>query len=201
MAPEHDPLTKQRAVNQDPVDHPNISTPGRIPAADLAADRVYAETCLNIRATDDISFKLMGIVPLLSGTAILTLFLKEQIPPAHGRLVVALSLFAALITLGLFRWELRNIQTCSWQRRRAEALECLAATAIPKQPKPPRGIGKTEAEKWIYSVTVMAWLSVPVLMPSPIFGGLSFWLYAAAALVIAVSTVLSAFESCKAGGR
>jgi len=31
----------------------------------LLAEHVYRETCSNIRATDDISFKLMGVVPLL----------------------------------------------------------------------------------------------------------------------------------------
>jgi hypothetical protein len=36
----------------------------------LTTERVYAETCANIRATDDISFKLLGIVPLLSGATL-----------------------------------------------------------------------------------------------------------------------------------
>jgi len=84
----------------------------------LSADSVYRETCFNIRATDDISFKLMGTVPLLSGAAILTVFLKGPIQPGSGPVVVALSMFAAFVTLGLFRWELRNVQTCSWHRRR-----------------------------------------------------------------------------------
>src|SRR5262245_27626080 len=123
---------------------------------DLPIERVYAETCTNIRATDDISFKLMGSVPLLSGAGILTLFFKETIQPANGRLVVALSLFAALVTLCLFRWELRNIQTCSWLKRRAEGFEVIIARAILEQPEPPRGIGKTEAAKSIYSVTILA---------------------------------------------
>ena len=79
----------------------------------LTPERV-AETCTNICATDEISFKLLGIV--LSGATLLTFFLKEQVAAGKVSLVITLSLFAALITL-------RNIQTCSWLRRRAEALE------------------------------------------------------------------------------
>ena len=45
-----------------------------------------------------------------------TFFLKEQVAAEKVSLAITLSLFAALITL-------RNIQTCSWLTRRAEALE------------------------------------------------------------------------------
>ena len=82
----------------------------------LSAERIYADTCNSIRTTDEISFKLMGFVPLVTGATILTFFLKKPIPPENTELVVALALVAALITLGLFRWELRNIQNCSWLR-------------------------------------------------------------------------------------
>ena len=89
----------------------------------VSLDRFYEEIRTSIRATDDISFKLMGLVPLVSGAGLLTLLLKEPIPSAKAPLVVALALFAASITLGLLRWELRNIQTCRWLRERAEKLE------------------------------------------------------------------------------
>ena len=160
----------------------------------LLAEHVYRETCSNIRATDDISFKLMGVVPLLSGATFLTFFLKEDVSSKAGPAIVMLSLFAALITLGLFRWELRNIQTCSWLRRRAETLEGVIVTAaqIPKQPLPPRGIGKTEAEKWIYSVTIVAWLSMPFIIFQLTLQ--PWWLlgtYIVAAVLILVLTVIS----------
>jgi hypothetical protein len=80
-----------------------------------SVERVYAETCTNIRATDDVSFKLLGVVPLLSAAAMLAIFLKDfSFSAEKAPLVVFLSIFAALITLGIFRWELRNIQSCSW---------------------------------------------------------------------------------------
>ncbi len=167
--------------------------------ASLSVDRLYAETCTNIRATDEISFKLMGFVPLVSGAALLTLFLKEKIPSEKAPLVVALALFAALITLGLFRWELRNIQTCSCLRRRAEALEeaLVKTSGAPGQPKPPLRIGKTEAEKSIYSITILAWLIMPVTLIG--FDKLSWLLpvYVAVAVLIAILTALSALGSVR----
>jgi YgiT-type zinc finger domain-containing protein len=160
----------------------------------LSVERFYTETNNNIRATDDISFKLIGIVPLVSGATLLTFFLKESIAPNRAPLVVALALFAALITLGLFRWELRNIQNCSWLKRRVEVIEdeVVTTSGALKQPEAPHKIGKTEAEKGIYSVTILAWLSIPYLV-SP-FDRLSLLLvvYVAAAVLIATLTVLSA---------
>ncbi len=37
----------------------------------LSVKRYYGELCSNIRATDDISFKLLGFVPLISGVGII----------------------------------------------------------------------------------------------------------------------------------
>jgi hypothetical protein len=39
----------------------------------VPAEKRYAEICSNIRATDEISFKLLGLVPLVSGTGIVVL--------------------------------------------------------------------------------------------------------------------------------
>jgi hypothetical protein len=164
----------------------------------LSAEDVYRETCSNIRATDDISFKLMGIVPLLSGATFLTFFLKGEAFAKAGPVVVALSLFAALVTLGLFRWELRNIQTCSWLIQRAKGLEKIVATEaqLPEKPKAPQGIGKTEAEQWIYAVTIIAWLCVPFLVVD--FALLSWWVlipYIVLAILILILTLLSAMTA------
>jgi len=176
----------------------------------LSAEHVYSETCSSIRATDDISFKLMGIVPLLSGATLLTFFLKGELAADKAGVVVALSLFAALVTLGLFRWELRNIQTCSWLRERAEALERVVITAagVTRQPSPPLifeftwiplgvRIGKTEAEKWIYSITILAWLCTPTVVSK--FETQSWWLpiYISSAVLIALVTAFSALVSVR----
>jgi hypothetical protein len=76
---------------------------------DVKPQQVYTETCTSIRYTDEISFKLIGFVPLLSG-GVLT-FLGSQKPPSiESTGALSLALFAGATTLALFRWELRNIQ-------------------------------------------------------------------------------------------
>jgi hypothetical protein len=169
---------------------------GGIANHQVEAERIYAESWASIRATDDISFKLMGAVPLLSGASLLTLFLKERITADRAPLAVLLSLFAAVITLGLFRWELRNIQTCSWMRRRVEALEHAVVTAaeIPRQPTPPQLVGKTEAEKAIYSLTIMAWLVMPAVAMDLAARPRLFGLHLVVAMIVGLLTLLSALQ-------
>jgi len=77
----------------------------------------YKEICTNIRATDDISFNILRAVPVVSalGSGALT-FLQSPDQPSNqpACAVAALALLGALVTVGLFRWELRNIQKCKW---------------------------------------------------------------------------------------
>ena len=131
----------------------------------LDETKLYERLCADIRATDEISFKLLGLVPLVSGTALITVVLGD--PPLDESLVVVLALFAAAITFGVFRWELRNLQTCRWLIRCAEYIEEEALgrqdspNRLPLQPKPPQGLSKRHAEKWIYAVTIATWLGLP----------------------------------------
>jgi len=74
-----------------------------------AAEKRYEQICASIRTTDEISFKLLGLVPLLAGAAI-GVILGGKL--AESPFVVFTSLFGAVVTVGLFGWELRNIQIC-----------------------------------------------------------------------------------------
>jgi hypothetical protein len=152
-------------------------------------DSVYQQIQQNIRTTDDISFKLMSFVPLISGGGI-SLLAKNDI---SWGVKCFISAFAAIIVFGIFRWELRNIQSCNWQRARAEEM---GDARLPDAPElrsarrrvlipivhflgtthtgpvdsetekkktgrgPPR-IGKTQAEIIIYLVVILAWLLLP----------------------------------------
>ena len=141
-----------------------------IDASGLGTDKLYEQINANIRATDEISFKLLGLVPLVSGAALGTLVLKDasgigtRLSPA---LVTLFALFAAAVTLGLFRWELRNVQECSHLLGFARALaraslgNCGVTDAQQARPTRPQRIGKTEAEKIIYGATILAWLALP----------------------------------------
>ena len=161
---------------------------------DLSVNTLYLEICKRIEQTDEISFKLMGLVPLVSGVAFLGLSLDNDIAPRQATAIAMVSLFSALTTLGLFRWELRNIQTCKWLRERAKSIEARYAkrSKLPKQPNPPLCLGKTEAEKAIYAVTITAWLLIPAFLLDAL-DGLGAWRVAFQAVgwTIVVLTVIS----------
>jgi hypothetical protein len=136
----------------------------------VTAANVYEQTCQSIRETDDISFKLIGLIPVLSGGSILALFGIKIERSVSDPVILSLAIFAGLTTLALFRWELRNIQTCNWLRARAQQLEesVLIAPRLREMPDSPSwfggesGFGKTEAAKFAYFITVVAWLGFPV---------------------------------------
>jgi hypothetical protein len=75
-------------------------------------------------------------------------------------------LFSAGVTLGIFRWELRNSQNCKWLIRYADCLEQHALNAHQvgaihhTLPATPQNIGKTQGEKVIYGTTILAWLGL-----------------------------------------
>lgn len=150
---------------------------GTIDAQLLALYRLLVE---NIKVTDDVSFKLLGTVPLFSGIGSGALSLLEKSGHAVNEVtVIALSLAGAVITIGLFKWELRNIQKCSWFISRAANLErrifpngeaCQFGGLSPKEhlaaadirsiknaPLSKRPWGKTQAEKLIYTAAIAAW--------------------------------------------
>lgn len=87
---------------------------------------IYKEICANIRVTDEISFRLLAAVPLASTVLSGGLLLVEGTKPV-GNLtpvgVVFLSLLGAMVTMGLFRWELRNVRWCRWLISRAADFE------------------------------------------------------------------------------
>lgn len=134
-------------------------------------EKVYEQICENIRFTDEISFKLLGLVPLISGASIIAAVIKGDAQVSPGLFIF--SIFGALLTLGIFRWELRNISTCKKLIRCAEVIEDSNSTVqvnarqfSVKLDSPglfgdKLRIGKTEAEKFVYFVTVVAWLFLP----------------------------------------
>ena len=63
--------------------------------ASLAAEKIYAEICGGIRETDNSSFRLLSLVPLVSGTALIGLVLQKQSLPA-GLVLLLAYLFTSL---------------------------------------------------------------------------------------------------------
>jgi hypothetical protein len=159
-------------------------------AAEASVAALYRDLVENIKVTDDISFKLLGAVPLVSGIGSGALSLLEARGALNNLAVVTLSLVGCVLTIGLFRWELRNIQKCNWFISRAARLEKLMfpggeaqqfkgvaskahleaeemkdiATTPLWGPGPLwEGWGKTQSEKLIYGAAIAAWL-VPIVV-------------------------------------
>jgi hypothetical protein len=130
--------------------------------------KMYEVLQASIKETDEISFKLLGLVPLVNGAALLTAVLG--IGSSQAQAIVVLSLFGAVVTLGLFWWELRNIRYCLWYIALAEPFEAAVLAQVGvrdelrKRPSAPGGIGKRRAEKLIYSTVIFSWLVLPVML-------------------------------------
>jgi hypothetical protein len=72
----------------------------------------YDQLCYSYRAIDDFRAKLLGFLPLATGTGI---FLLIPDNPGDGRwktYLVPIGVFGALITLGLFFYEIYGIKKC-----------------------------------------------------------------------------------------
>lgn len=134
----------------------------------------YERILDDINVTDQISFRLLEFVPLVSGSGILGSGLAAILIENSAAIpaVVFVSLFGALVTFGFFRWELRNIQTCRWLQERAAAMEReifgLEKAHFAGRADAPRFLGrrfgKTEAERIVYTTTIAAWLVLPVVV-------------------------------------
>lgn len=145
-----------------------------VDAADLNA--MYREICNDIRATDEISLKLLAAVPLATGVGI-ALLVRSGATVVSGGARVLLSVFAALVTFAIYRWERKNIATCSHFRRWAEVVEHdyfrlphiaqlqSAPSALPHGPvtAPPKSFGrvwgKTDAVRLLYWTAILGWLA------------------------------------------
>jgi hypothetical protein len=135
---------------------------------------IYAQALTSMRATDDISLRLLAAVPFVSGIGI-TLLVRGQSEsfPAAARLLV--SLFAAVVTFAIYRWERRNISHCGRLRRWAAEVESTSLREMPTEPDTelrnaphgdPRarkifGITwrKTEAEALLYITAMVGWIA------------------------------------------
>jgi len=176
-------------------------------------DTLYAQISENLRASDDFSFKLLGLVPLSTLLTIMGVLVQKDLQWSPG--FYALGLFGAVLVWGIFRWELRNIQRCIWYCHVLDDMEAEANSAIPefKRYKKPqflgRPMGKTESEKLIYTVLIVAWLTFPLLVrnlsqvaadPESTGWDTGYYICAGIVMVAAVTTCFSNLKRKKENG-
>ncbi len=126
------------------------------------ASTVYSALCDRLKLTDEISFKLLGFVPLVSGATFAVVLLKGE--ASFTPAVYYLSVLGALITLCLFGWELRNLKTCNYLVAWIKQFPGATYSQDNNAPYLIGGklrIGKTEMEKVLYLVLTLSWLGLP----------------------------------------
>jgi hypothetical protein len=79
--------------------------------------KAYDQLCTSYRAIDDFRAKLLGFLPLATGTGIWVLLDRVQnaqnIPVETKGVLAAVGIFGALITLALFLYEIYGIKKCA----------------------------------------------------------------------------------------
>jgi hypothetical protein len=71
----------------------------------------YTELCISYRAIDDFREKLLGALPLASGTGIFFLY-SYSYDDETKKYLLPIGIFGWVITLGLFAFEIYGIQKC-----------------------------------------------------------------------------------------
>jgi hypothetical protein len=109
------------------ADSPDPTTTKPDPQHKVAA---YQRVCESYHAVDDFRMKLLGLLPVATGTGVFLLLSgkselvagatsKEAVPETVRNALSAIGVFGFLFTLGLFAYELFGIKKChyyaAWQ--------------------------------------------------------------------------------------
>ncbi len=132
----------------------------------------YAEVCQSYHLIDDFRAKLLGFLPLVSGTGIFLLFSDTFIKNTNlsSKYLPVIGIFGSVVTLGLLFYELRGIQRCIRLRFVGEKLE--ESMHLQGQFKHwPHSIGRFINEPIaagiIYSMVLAAWVYVSLISSWP----------------------------------
>jgi hypothetical protein len=128
--------------------------------------RVYEQLCNSYREIDDFRAKLLGLLPLITGAGISFLLRNLEnagnIPSETKILFAGVGVFGALITLGLFSYELFGIKKCAALIKAGQNLETLMDIENGQFRKRPQNIACVINEPFaagvIYPTVLAAWM-------------------------------------------
>ena len=85
----------------------------------------YAEVCTSHAGITDFRAKLLALLPIASGAGIALLIARGsgRVSRTEAGLLIALGIFGAVVTAGLFLYELRQIDLCKQMRNHASWIE------------------------------------------------------------------------------
>jgi hypothetical protein len=118
---------------------------------------VYSEICKSYHAIDDFRAKLLALLPIASGAGgLLILSKKDMVKDFLG----PIGIFGAIVTLGLFVYELRGIQRCKALINAGEAIETDMEVSQGTFKSNPDlyfcGLIGAQSAGWIVYITVLA---------------------------------------------
>ena len=158
--------------------------------SDDALKTIYDQVCESHNSIADFRAKLLALLPISSGTGIF-LLLSEKIPREARSHLVAVGIFGALVTIGLYLYELRGIHRCNALIQCGRALENellkerrTGAFLSSRDPVLKGFVSLTWASLMVYPAVIGAWSYVACM------GSSRFTLGCTEAMLIAGATVL-----------
>jgi hypothetical protein len=151
---------------------------------------IYEQVCNAHNSIADFRAKLLALLPIASGTGIFLLLSDKMNAEAKPHLV-AIGTFGALVTLGLFLYELRGIDTCNALIKCGKFLESKlmsdksTGTFISRREAVLKGfVGITWASLVIYPTVIGTWIYVACMGICIAPGGKWAMLISVAAVVL-----------------
>ncbi len=148
--------------------------------------KVYDQLCQSYRGIDDFRAKLLGFLPLATGTGIWVLLDRVQgaakLDVAAKGALTAVGVFGALITLGLFAYELYGIKKCGALIKTGARLEGSLqihgqfrsrpqnVASLVNEPFAAGIIYPTALAAWTFFALAFSWPGANPLIPLLVFG-------------------------------
>jgi len=131
--------------------------------------KVYEQLCNSYRAIDEFRTKLLGFLPLATGTGVFLLLTDRAKIISMQNFFKPIGLFGFFVTLGLFFYELYGIKKCSSLITAGQALERVLAVKNGQFRKRPPGvfflINEPFAAALIYPSVLAAWIFIAMASP------------------------------------
>jgi hypothetical protein len=136
-------------------------------------EAAYSQVCTSYHAVDDFRMKLLGLLPIATGTGVFLLLSGNDASGEASRevsdLLFAIGLLGAAFTLGLFAFELYGIKRCHYLIRTGRRLEMKLRVDGQFLNRPQELMGfiyEPLASAFIYSASLAAWLFLLVAFSS-----------------------------------
>jgi hypothetical protein len=132
--------------------------------------KAYEQLCTSYRAIDDFRTKLLGFLPLATGTGIF--LLAKGLSSEEKAVLTPIAAFGFLITLGLFSYEIHGIRKCGALMEAGEQLEgFLAIRGLGQFTQRPQNVARLINEPFasgiIYPAVLAAWTFVALVFAWP----------------------------------